>query len=328
MLAGNIAVAIIMQVGTVALVYRIAPELRFGYGGASLGQLRPIAGFSVALFVGNIAAQIETKTDEIVIAAALAVAAVTPYAIARKLSEAPRLLTEQLVKVFLPLASELHAADDRARLRALYLEGTRLVLALYLPLGLTIVLLAPPLLTRWVGPQYADEARLVLVLTLAGLFDLSQWPAGAVLQAMARHRPLAAIAIGSAAANLALSLLLVRPFGTLGVAVGTLIPTVVAALGFTAPYAMRVIGIGARQMLRHAVLPALLPALPAAAVVYGLRRLVEPTALLTLAIVAGGGLLTYAVGYWRVGASATERKAYGKLVRSALRSAGRWLQRT
>lgn len=325
MLVGNIAVASVMQAVTIGLVYRIAPELHFGYGGASLGQLRTIVGFSGALFVGNIAAQIETKTDEIVIGVALAVAAVTPYALARKLSEVPRLLTEQLVKVFLPLASELHAAGDRARLRALYLEGTRLVLALYLPLGLTIVLLASPLLTRWVGSQYAGEMWLVLVLTLAGLLDLSQWPAGAVLQGMARHRPLAAIAIGAASANLVLSLLLVQRFGALGVALGTLIPTTVTSLGFTAPYAMRVIGVGAWQVLRHAVLPTILPTLPTGVVVYGLRRLVEPTSLIALASVAGAGLLTYAVGYWCVGASATERKIYGNLVRSVFHAARRRL---
>ena len=51
------------------------------------------------------------------------------------------MLTEQFMKVLQPLASQLHAENDAARLRALYLIGSRLSLAIAVPLAVTLILL-------------------------------------------------------------------------------------------------------------------------------------------------------------------------------------------
>src|SRR5262249_50375839 len=161
-------------------------------------------------------------TDEIVIGAFFPVSAVTPYAIARKLSEIAQMMTDQFLRVLVPLASELRADNDQIRLRSVYLTGTRLTLAIFLPFGCTLVILARPILTLWVGADYADYAHLVTILVVASLIDTSQWPGGSVLQGMARHRPLAIISVGTGVTNLALSIVLVRNLGLTGVALGTL----------------------------------------------------------------------------------------------------------
>src|SRR5207249_3732384 len=116
-------------------------------------------------------------------------------------SEVPHMLTDQFMKVLLPLASQLHAENDSARLRALFLTSTRLTLVLFLPIGGGIAVLARPILAAWVGPAFGEYAHLVAILTLASLIDTSRWPAGAILQGMARHRLLAVASIGAGLAN-------------------------------------------------------------------------------------------------------------------------------
>jgi O-antigen/teichoic acid export membrane protein len=69
------------------------------------------------------------------------------------------------------------------------------------------------------------------------------WPAASIIQSMARHRPLAAMSLGSGLANLGLSVALVHRYGLTGVALGTLIPTSVECIGFGLPYALRVVGV-------------------------------------------------------------------------------------
>jgi O-antigen/teichoic acid export membrane protein len=327
LVAAGIVITLLMQFPAVWIIRRVAPELHFGWRGASRQRLRTVFSFSASLFLMNVAGRLQSKTDEIVIGAFLPILAVTPYAIARRLSDMGRILTEQFMKVLLPLASELHAENDQARLRTLYIVSTRLTLASFLAIGAALVTLASALLTLWVGPEYARYAYLVLILTVAGLIDTSLWPAGFVLQGMARHQRLAVIAFGSGVANLALSIHLLRPLGLTGVALGTLIPTTLEAGLFVLPYTLRVIGISLREALTEIWLPSLLPAIPTVLILLLMREMIQPTSLLLVGLEAAIGLLVYVLGYLSLDANHIERKTSQSVVHSAWRVAETCLAR-
>jgi len=326
--AVNIPVILATQVVSVGIIRRIAPELRFGWRGAKRSLVRPILSFSSSLFVIDMATRLQTKTDEIVIGVFLPVSSITPYSLARRLSEIAQILTDQFMKVLLPLASELHAENDRTRLRSLYVTGTRLTLAFFLPVGCTLIILARPILTVWVGAAYADYAHLVTILTLASLIDTSQWPAGSILQGIAKHRPLAVMATCAGIANLALSIALIHPLGLTGVALGTLIPTTVVCLGFALPYSVKVIGVTKTQVIKEIFLPVLLPAIPTAIWLYVLQHAIEPSSPFLIIVVAGTGLLVYLVGYLKWGASEVERQTCRSAVLTTIHFAGACLKRS
>jgi O-antigen/teichoic acid export membrane protein len=321
MVGVSIPITLLMQVPMIWFIRRTAPELRFGWRGASRGLVRTVFSFSSSVFVLQISGQLQSKTDEIVIGAFLPIVAVTPYALAHKLSDIAQLLSRQFLKVLLPIASGLHAEDDRTRLQGLYTGSTRLALASFLPVGGAVVLLAQPVLTAWVGAAYAGVADLVAILTIASLIDTSQWPAGSVLQGMAKHRRLAIFSIGSGLANLGLSLILVGPLGLTGVALGTLIPTSIECLVFVMPHAMRILNISGRRMVAEVFLPAFLPAVPMTIVVSLLQIAFPISSWLSIGCVAGIGLIVYVAGYLAFGASAVERQTWHGLAFSALRSA-------
>jgi O-antigen/teichoic acid export membrane protein len=306
----GIAVTIITQIPSVWFIYRIAPDLHFGWRGANCSLLKTVASYSSSIFIMNLGGHLESKTDEIVIGGFLPVSAVTPYNLARKLSTLPQSLTEQFLMLLLPMASEIHAKDDPAQLRSLYIVSTRVTLAVFLPVGLTLIILAQPLLIAWVGMDYADYAYLIIILVIASLIDTSQWPAGFVLQGMARHHPLATMTIGSGIANLILSIILVNYLGLMGVALGTLIPTTIVCIGFVAPYAMRVIGVSISEMVTKVLWPALLPAVPMAITMLALREIFKPVSIILLLLVAGIGVLPYPVGYLLMSANGVEREIF------------------
>jgi O-antigen/teichoic acid export membrane protein len=327
MTAVTIVITVAMQLPSIWLIRRAAPELRVRWRAASRQRLRTVAAFSSSLFVVNVAGQLNAKTDEIVIAGFLPIAAVTPYALARRLSETAQLLTHQFVKVLMPLASELSALDDRERLRAVYVVSTRLALAAYIPVGASLVILAQPLLTLWVGAAYADTTVLVLILTVAGLIDVSQWPAGFVLMGMARHRPLAISALCAGLLNLALSLILVRRYGVTGVALGTLIPVALENLAFVMPYTLRKIGVSFPQAVREMYAPAILPALPTVLFLLWARSTFDLASWLALAAVGGTAVAIYAGVYLLIGASGPERRMYSGFAFSTLNLARGYLRR-
>ncbi len=308
MAVANVLLTLIMQIPALYLIHRTAPALQFGWRGASRRLVKTVAKFSSALFIINVAGQLQTKTDEIVVGAVLPIANVTPYSIARRLSELPQMLTDQFMKVLMPLASQLHAEHDRERLRALYLSSTRLTLVIFAPIACGLLILARPFLAAWVGAAYADSAYLVVILTCASLIETSQWPAAAILQGTAKHQRLAVFSIGSALANLGLSILLAHYIGLAGVALGTLIPNAIEGLFFVLPYALRANGLSARTVVAEAFLPAMVPALPMAAAIYALNMLLAPNSLVTIALIAGAGLIVYLAVYWVFSASPAERQ--------------------
>ena len=303
----GIAVPLLMQLPSIWFIYRIAPELRYGGFSGSRSHLKTLVSYSSSIFLMNLGGYLESRTDEIVIGAFLPVSAITPYNLARRLSSLPQLLTEQFLTLLLPMASEIHAKDDSARLRSLYIVSTRVTLAILLPISVVLVSLTKPLLTAWVGAAYAEYSYLVLILMAASLIDTSQWPAGFVLQGMARHHSLAGMTIASGVSNLILSILLVNRLGLTGVALGTLIPTAIICIGFVTPYAMRVIGVSVQEMYAKVLLPSLLPVIPMGIAMIVLQEIIKPASLLLMLVVAAVAAVIYLAAYISLGANEFER---------------------
>jgi O-antigen/teichoic acid export membrane protein len=314
MAAITIPLTLLWQIPAIFAIRRAAPDLRFGIRGARRGNLRTVASFSSALLGLNVADVVKRKTDEIVIGASLPVAAVTPYSVARRVSELPELLTYQFAKVLMPLASELHADGDRALLRAVFVGATRVTLAIFLAVGAGMVIFAEPLLVAWVGERYAQDADVVVVLAGALFCEVAMWPAIYMLQGMDRHRPLVVFAVLSALLNLGLSIWLVQSLGVAGVAYGTLIASGLQLLAVV-PFAMAVNAIGAGTLWREVLLPVLIALPPAALLMVAVRELLEPSHLVTIALAGLAGAIAYGALFLALPQAARERALAGDLWR-------------
>ncbi len=328
----GIGVTLLMQLPAIWFIRRLAPDMPLGWRGAQRRMANTVASFSSSLLLIHLGGQLETKTDEIVIGKFLPLSAIAPYNIARRVSALPLALTEQFLSLLLPLASSMAAENDHSRVRSLYIVSTRLTLAMFIPIGLSLVVLAKPILALWVGEEYSGYSHLVLILTIASLIDTSQWPAGMILQGMARHRPLALLSIATGLGNLALSILLIAFLGLTGVALGTLIPTTIVCLLLVMPYAARAMNVRVRELISRAFLPALAPAVPALAVAFILRTLLAPQSVASVLLVAGASSLVFAVGYLTLKVNELERRTCRQLAVTLIDSARlqwrrAWLQR-
>ena len=309
----GIGVTILVQLLSIWFIYRIAPELRFGWFGLRRSEMKVLVSYSSSLFFMNLGGYLESRSDEIVIGGFLPISSVTPYNLARRLSTLPQTFTEQFLTLLLPMASEMHAKEDSAQLRSLYIISTRVTVAMFVSMSMVLVILVKPLLTAWVGAEYAGYSYLVVILIVASLIDTSTWPAGFVLQGMARHSPLAAMTVAAGIANLILSILMVQRFGLLGVALGTLLPTSIICLGFVIPYAMRVIGTSVKDMYAKVLWPTLLPLIPMSILLIILREVFQPSSLGMILAVGAVGPLVYLAVYLRIGANEFERTITHKI---------------
>jgi O-antigen/teichoic acid export membrane protein len=131
--AAGVPASLAVQAPALLLIRRVAPDLRLGAGRPRKALVRRLFSFSWAIVIMQGAGLLKSRTDELVIAAVLPVARVTAYAVARRASEAPAMLTYQFTEVIMPLAAQLGARNEQERLRRVVFTGTRLTVAAYSP---------------------------------------------------------------------------------------------------------------------------------------------------------------------------------------------------
>ncbi len=136
---------------------------------------------------------------------------------------------------------------------------------------------------------------------------------------MGRFGPFAVGALVTGVLSVALAVVLVGPYGLEGVAVAMLVPTVLEALFFVGPFAIRRLGVDLRSLLEVALVPAVLPAVPCAALLLWATRTFDTSGWLALLATGAAGLAVYVAGYLAMPAAGTEREALARALRLSRR---------
>jgi O-antigen/teichoic acid export membrane protein len=125
----------------------------------------------------------------------------------------------------MPRFSGLQAIDDNEGTNALLVKASRVTGFASSFLLVNLAVIGPHFLALWLRkPWIATSAKVLLIVLPAYYIALLSVPAGVLLMARGRLRGLTILTVTEAVANLTLSVLLVRPLGVIGVALGTAIP--------------------------------------------------------------------------------------------------------
>jgi O-antigen/teichoic acid export membrane protein len=165
------------------------------------------------------------QTDRVIVGVFVGAAAVALYEAAGKFQALVVQLTGICSAAVLPLASNLDSEGRHDTLQALMLRGTKYTLAFITPIVLTLIVIARPLLTRWLGPAYTSQALAVQVILLHQLFTPGTAIGDGILGGRGLIRRRVPYVIGLLTiGNLVIALSLVRSIGILAVVLGTTIP--------------------------------------------------------------------------------------------------------
>ncbi|MHB1938701.1 MAG: MATE family efflux transporter [Acidobacteriaceae bacterium] len=161
------------------------------------------------------------------------------YAVAASLTNFVILTAGAVFGPLLPATSDLAARGDHAAIASLTLRSTRFCAVLLVLTALPLLLYGYPILSLWVGADYARHSILLLeILTIANMVRLSMLPYAIIVAGNGLQRYGWIAAIGEAVVNFGLSIALAYRFGAIGVAVGTLAGGVVS-VGLHFFYTMR-----------------------------------------------------------------------------------------
>jgi O-antigen/teichoic acid export membrane protein len=260
-------------------------------------SFRKMVSYGSITFVAAIASQLRFYSDSTVIGIFIGSAAITYFSIGSKLVSYSANVTQSMSQIFTPMSSEFNATGDMERLRRILIMGNRACAFIVFPLAATLIILGKSLIQVWVGAKYVSIAYTVLVLLIVSdSSQMAQSASSKILYGMARHRTLAFVWLAEGVVNLILSVVLLRRYGVIGVAIGTAVPQLCTNIVFLPQHLCRVLGVRLGTFLSEAYLIPMLLCLPLVGEMLLVRHFFAAHTYLELAVQVAVGGLVYGVG--------------------------------
>ena len=289
---------------------------RFRPATVSAARLRELASLAFYVSLTEAAGTIVYALDRIVLGLFQSAATVGLYEGPVRAHNVIRALNAATTVTVLPSASRYVAEGDDRRMRELVVRGIRYTLALAVPLTVTGMVLAPPVLDVWLGPEFRQAGTAMAILMSYWLVNGCSGVLMGVIVACGRARTLAGYAWIVAPTNLALSLALTPWLGLEGVVIGTAVPYLIAF-----PFILRIVlsevPVPIALLLRESFLPPYAMGLALAAGLAAVRLVAPPETVGSVLLVAGAGVALYWLGFYAIFLRAGERGLVREIVGGA-----------
>jgi O-antigen/teichoic acid export membrane protein len=213
------------------IVRRVAPEIKFQRSLVRWANAKELGKYCYSLTIWSFAMMLVTGLD-LILVARFQVAALGSYAVAASLVTFASGAQSAIFSAMMPHAAVAHARQDPLALGRMTLTATRIGVLLLIFTGMPLLLFADPIMTAWVGRQYAIPAHsLLMVLVIANMIRLTGTPYSVVLIGTGQQKRVTISPIFEGVTNLVASIALGLKFGAIGVAWGTFVGSVVGMLG-------------------------------------------------------------------------------------------------
>jgi O-antigen/teichoic acid export membrane protein len=246
------------------MVKRDIPWIRYGWGYASLVEIRRLIPHAVAFMAFPIGNALNLQGTLIAVGYALDPTAVVVFGTARTVSRVALQMVQMINTTFWPEMSYAFGANDIPLIRSLHRRACQMALLLSFSVIAAMMLFGPWFLHRWTGGHVPPSRPLLSLLLLVVVF-YSLWSTSATLAtAINKHQKLAAWYLAGTSITVVLTYLFARRYGLYGAAASLLVSELIMNL-YVLPESLR---------LSHDTLPAFLSSL------LHYPRSLRPTALM------------------------------------------------
>jgi len=316
-MAAGVALANVLSYGVSYLAWRVwAPHVRLDFALASKDRAVEIGNYSLSLLAW-LAATLMISGLDLGLVGIFDYRATAYYAVGVTLTNFVVQTQGTLFAALLPASAVLNARGDAEKLGTVLISSTRYGTLILLAMALPLLLGGKFILRLWVGADYASHSILIMqILVVANMVRLFTLPYATLLLGTGQQTKVIASPLAEGITNLAASIIGVKLFGAVGVAIGTLVGSFVG-VGLHLFYNMprtSAMAIDRTSLLRDGLLRPLACGAPFLLVI--LLHSIAPNIansanalLLTLAIVTSSWL------FWSYGLMRSERRTLETLWR-------------
>jgi O-antigen/teichoic acid export membrane protein len=244
---------------------RIVPDLHFRPDLVRRSVARELYGYCFGLSVMAFSMLLVNGLD-LVLVGRFDFGVVAPYSVSASMVSLISGLLIAVIYVVLPHATKLHAREEAGEMGRLVINATRVSVVLLVLSGMPMLIYAKPILHLWIGQRYAASgAPLLAVLIIANMIRLVGAPYSVVLIAAGQQNYIKVSPLSEGIINLIASVILGSRYGGIGVALGTLLGSVVSVgshLLYSMPRTRPAIDFSRKQLLVSGVLIPMLCTFP------------------------------------------------------------------
>ena len=245
------------------------PGARIGLADFDWGMVRRIFSFSLYVLVLSAGVRLSFETDSLVIGKFQDVTSIPYFTVANSFVLYLMEFIIAIAAVVMPMATRLQTQGRTTELREIFLKWSKIALSLTMMAGLFLIVLGPRFIAWWIDPTFERPAGQVLqILMISNLVFLPvRGVALPILMGLGKPGLPTIGFLVAGLINLGLSVVLARPLGLAGVAIGTAIPNVLFA-ALVLVHACRELQTPVAGYLRYVVPRATLGALPVLALLF------------------------------------------------------------
>ncbi|HEX2970896.1 MAG TPA: hypothetical protein VHP11_01105, partial [Tepidisphaeraceae bacterium] len=241
-------------------------QLRIGIRYVSKDAAQALLGIGFWNCLLSLATICNRQLGSVIIGARLAVDLVTPFSVATRLIGYGREFMISGTGVLTPVAIKYHAGEQHEQQKQLYLEGSKYCLVQAIFFTGVFIVLGKAIIALWMGHALESAYVLLLILAIGESLPLSQWVGFSIIIGKYHHKMLGWLGIVENVLAILLAMILVKPYGMIGVCLAFAIPAMLCRGIFQLVYVCRLVGVSVGAYLRQVFLPVVLASsLPATA---------------------------------------------------------------
>jgi O-antigen/teichoic acid export membrane protein len=242
--------AVIMLIASWISVKRAMPRIALGFhfDGALLGEMFR---YGSQILVSRLGGVVSFRLDKLIVARFLGLATVPFYEFSARLSGMARAVPLLMMSALIPATSELGARNDREKIVQTYMMTSRYVAFITIGLVAFVALEAESILRLWLGVGVERSVVLVQILVIGYGANVLAGPASQTGAGVGRPEFDMRSTILLTLLTPILGVFLVQEFGVAGVAAGTSIALVIAAIYLLASFHRSYLETSVIEMVRN-----------------------------------------------------------------------------
>jgi O-antigen/teichoic acid export membrane protein len=150
----KLTISILSSVALYVVFKRQMPDYRLRLRKPAPGQMKKLINLGGKLFYMTLAIRLSNMTAPIIIVSTIGTIWNAYYSVVNRLATYGNEIVYSATAAFMPVFSELYAQDENEQIGRLYLQYTRYVIGLSMPMFIGVMVLGPDFIGVWIDPDY------------------------------------------------------------------------------------------------------------------------------------------------------------------------------
>ncbi len=245
-----LVINVLKQILAVIVLKRLQGEIRFSLKLIDIATIKSLFDYSKTAFGIAVAWIVIFNSDSLLLGIVSSSASAGIFNPAVQAMYHLRMIVNAIGIPLTPAVSHLGVTTDIAAIAGMYLRALKYTSYLSFLICTGMVIYAEPFIALWLPASFLPAADVMKVLAISAAFYLPQILGNSILLGLDKHRYLLIVLFLEAGLKILLALVLIKPYGLMGMAIATAAPQLLLYTTIYPQYVSKVLGITYSQGMR------------------------------------------------------------------------------